>query len=142
MMRTPVTLSVGTFSVAALTLAVAATPAMAKDHTPKLAHTHLTLKATQQKVTPNDKFKATVVATLRAKHDRLAGEPVELFQRAKGASWVDTGTGATTDPNGAASFSFTQGAAKQQYRVVFAGDATYHGSRSGAITIHKLKAAD
>jgi hypothetical protein len=131
-----------TFGVAALSLAVAAGPAMAKDKTPKLAHTHLTVKAAQERVTKNDKFKATVVATLRAKKAGLADEPVELLQRDKGATkWVDTGTGATTDANGAASFAFIQAEAKQQYRVVFAGDATYAKSHSGTITIHKLKAA-
>lgn len=130
-----------TFGVAALSLAVAAGPAVAKNTTPKLAHTHLTLKATQSHVTKNDHFKATVVAKLRAKKAGLAAESVELFQHAKGATkWVDTGTSAVTDTDGAATFTFVQTADKQQYRVVFAGDATYHASHSGSITINKLKA--
>jgi hypothetical protein len=139
------TTSVAAGAAAALTLVTMGTPAFGASHQASkkthLAHTHLTLHATQEKVTKNDKFKATVVAKLRSHKDGLAGEPVELFQRAKGATkWVDTSTGGTTDSNGAATFAFVQSESKQQYRVVFAGDSTYKGSHSGTITIKRSKA--
>jgi hypothetical protein len=136
------TASIATGAVAALSLAVA-TPAFAGDHPkkPHLAHTHLTLRATHEKITKNDKFKATVVAKLRAHKQGLANESVELFQRDKGATkWVDTGTGATTDSDGAATFHFVQTESKQQYRVVFAGDPSNQKSHSGVITIKRSKA--
>jgi hypothetical protein len=138
------TASIATGAAAALSLMAVATPAFAGDHPtkkPHLTHTHLTLHATQEKVTKNDKFKATVVAKLRAHKQGLAGESVELFQRDKGATkWVDTGTGATTDSDGAATFKFVQTESKQKYRVVFAGDASNQKSHSGVITIKRSKA--
>jgi hypothetical protein len=114
-------------------------------HTPKgphLTHTHLTLHATKEKVTKNQKFKATVVAKLRAHKAGVAGETVDIQQRQKGATkWVDTGTTATTDSTGAATFTFVQAQTKQQYRITFAGDATYRHSHSGTITINRVKPA-
>jgi hypothetical protein len=107
----------------------------------RLIHTHLTLHATKERVTKNQKFKATVVAKLRAHKAGVAGETVDLQQRHKGAHWVDTGTTATTDSGGAATFSFVQAQTKEQYRVTFAGDATHRHSHSGTITISKVKAA-
>lgn len=131
-------------SMTALSLAALAGPVAAAGHATKpakLTHTHLTLKATQERVTKNDKFKATVVAKLRAKHSGLADETVSVDQRAMGATkWVDTGQTGTTAADGTVTFAFTQTANKQQYRVVFAGDETYSKSHSGTITIHKLKA--
>jgi hypothetical protein len=106
-----------------------------------LIHTHLTLHATKERVTKNQKFKATVVAKLRAHKAGVAGETVDLQQRHKGAHWVDTGTTATTDSAGVATFSFLQAQTKEQYRVTFAGDATHRHSHSGTITISKVKAA-
>jgi hypothetical protein len=129
-------------SIMALSLAASVgTAAAGSGKSDQLAHTHLTLKATHSKVTKNDKFKAGVVAKLRAHKAPLAGEAVELYQRDKGATkWVDTGIGSTTAPDGTASFTFLQSESKQQYRVVFAGDGTYQRSHSGSITIHKTKA--
>jgi hypothetical protein len=109
--------------------------------TSHLTHTHLTLRATQTRVTKNDKFKASVVGTLRAHHAALANETVALDQRQQGHTWVDTGQSATTDANGQVTFTFTQSATKQQYRLVFAGDATYAHSHSGTITIRKMHTA-
>jgi hypothetical protein len=131
-------------AAAALSLVAATVPAYAAGHQPvkkpHLAHTHLTLHATQQRVTKNDKFKATVVAKLRSHKQALAGENVELFQRNKGATkWVDTGVGDTTDAGGLATFHFVQTENKQQYRVSFAGDATHQKSHSGVITIKRIK---
>jgi hypothetical protein len=127
----------------ALSLAVGA-PAVASAHgsaPTKLTHTALTLKATQQKVTKSDKFKATVVAKLHARHAGVANETVSLQLRTKGttAKWTDTGTTGTTATDGTVSFTFTQAAANAQYRVTIAGDTTYAPSHSGTITIHRLK---
>jgi hypothetical protein len=128
--------------VTALSLAVSA-PAVASAHTGHagLKHTALTLKATQEKVTKNDKFKATVLAKLRAGHAGVANETVSLQLRTKGTTpkWTDTGVTGTTATDGTVSFTFTQGATKQQYRVSFAGDSTYAPSHSGTTTIHRLK---
>jgi hypothetical protein len=123
----------------AFSLAVSA-PALASAHT-QLTHTALTLKATQEKVTKTDKFKATVVAKLRAQHVGVANETVSLQLRTKGTTpkWTDTGTTGTTATDGTVSFTFVQGATKAQYRVAFAGDTTYAASHSGTITIHRLK---
>ena len=132
-------------AAAALTLAVG-TPALAATHghtkPTHRAQTHLTLRATQERVTKNDKFKATVVAKLRAHKAPLAAENVELFQRSAGATkWVDTGQGSATGADGTATFTFTQSTEKQKYRVVFTGDSTYRASHSGAITIKRVKAS-
>jgi hypothetical protein len=140
-----VTASIGVGAAAALTLVTIGTPAYGAGHLANkkthLAHTHLTLRATQERVTKNDKFKASVVAKLRSHKDGVAGESVELYQRAKGATkWVDTGTGGTTDSDGAATFTFVQSESNQHYRVVFAGDSTYKGSHSGSIAIKRSKA--
>ena len=127
--------------VTALSLAVSA-PAVASAHGHTgLTHTAITLKATQEKVTKNDKFKATVVAKLRAGHAGVASETVSLQLRTKGTTpkWTDTGTTGTTATDGTVSFTFVQGATKAQYRVAFAGDTTYAASHSGTITIHRLK---
>ena len=127
--------------VTALSLAVSA-PAVASAHGHTgLTHTAITLKATQEKVTKNDKFKATVVAKLRARNAGLASETVSLQLRTKGttAKWTDTGMTGTTATNGSVSFTFTQSSTKQQYRVSFAGDSTYAASHSGTITIKRLK---
>jgi hypothetical protein len=130
----------GTFlCVTAMSLAVGA-PALAAGHS-GVAHTHLTLKATQERVNKNSKFKATVVAKLRSHKAAVAGETVDLQQRGKpGKTWNDTGITGTTGTDGTASFTFTQAQDKQQYRVVFAGDTSYAKSHSGAITINRLKA--
>lgn len=136
--------TIGTFAgITALSLVALAGPATASGHSgksPKLTHTHLTLKATQERVTKNDKFKASVVAKLRAKKAGLSDETVGLSQRADGATkWLATGQTGTTAADGTVAFTFTQGVTKEQYRVVFAGDSTYHASHSGTITIKKLK---
>jgi hypothetical protein len=106
-----------------------------------LTHTHLTLHATKERVTKNQKFKATVVARLRAHKAGIAGETVDLKQRHKGGNWVDTGTTATTDSTGAATFTFVQAQTKEQYRVAFAGDTSFRHSHSGTITISRIKPA-
>lgn len=132
-------------TLAALSLCGLSNAALAAGQAPDkpghLTHTHLTLKATKEKVTRDHSFKATVAARLRAKHAPLAGEPVSLQERQKGASWSNTGTTATTDADGSASFSFVQSDKKEQYRVVFAGDTAYRHSHSGTITITRLKSA-
>jgi hypothetical protein len=138
-----------TIAAAAITLMATAAPALANGHgggggkAPKLIHTHLTLKAAQQKAAKSDKFKDAAVAKLRAKHAGLSGETVDLVQRVKGGStkWVDTGQTATTTSDGTAAFTFTQTATKQQFRVVFAGDSTYAPSHSGTITVKRAKPA-
>jgi hypothetical protein len=68
------TASIGAGAAAALTLVTMGTPAYAAGHQASkkthLAHTHLTLHATQEKVTKNDKFKASVV-DVRVRAERV-----------------------------------------------------------------------
>jgi hypothetical protein len=139
------TTALATGAAAAFSLVfVAAGPVYAAHQPAKshLAHTHITLRAAQEKMTKHNKFKATVVARLRSHKQGVAGENVELFQRTKGATkWVDAGIGSVTDSTGAATFHFVQTESKQKYRATFAGDATYQKSHSGVITIRRAKAA-
>jgi hypothetical protein len=136
-------ITVGTVTALAVaTLGIGAASAHPSPKGGHLVHTHLTLHSTMERVTKNQKFKATVVAKLRAHKTGIAGETVDLVRRQKGATkWVDTGLAATTDGTGAATFAFVQAQTKQQYRVVFAGDAAYRHSHSGSITISRIKPA-
>jgi hypothetical protein len=111
-------------------------------HPVKAKATTLTIHATKSKVTKNNHFKATVTGRLRSHKTPLADEPITLDQRKNGLKkWtpVPTSTPATTDSSGKVTFNFTQTTAKEQYKLVFAGDATYKHSHSGTITISRTK---
>lgn len=110
--------------------------------TAKLATTHLTLKATKEKLTKADHVRANVTGTLRAKKAPLANELVTVDERKPGKSkWTATSFTSTTDANGKVTFAFVQTTANEQYRLVFAGDTTYKKSHSGTISIHRAKVA-
>jgi hypothetical protein len=124
-------------------VAAAAHPKPSKPaKTAKLATTHLTLKATKEKLTNADHVRANVTGTLRAKKAALADEVVTVDERKPGKSkWTATSFTSTTDANGKVSFAFVQTNANEQYRLVFAGDSTYKKSHSGTISIHRSKVA-
>lgn len=86
--------------------------------------------------------KTTVTGKLRSHHAALANETVSLQHRTgKGQAWTDAANNQTTDANGKVTYTFTQGATREQYRLVFAGDTTYRKSHSGVITITRTHPA-
>lgn len=115
--------------------------ATAKGHPSQLAKTHLTIKSQSIRVNKNDKYKATITGTLRSHRAPVANEMIGINERDKGTKkWTATGTTATTDGNGKVVISLVQTDQKEQYQLVFAGDATYKKSHSGTVTVNKAKA--
>jgi len=99
--------------------------------------TTLTLHAAHATIAP--KHKDGLTATLRSLGKPVAGAPVVLESRAsdtrKFGNPTDIGT---TDDHGQVIVPVTPGnkkGHKEQYRVVFAGDATHRASHSSVITI-------
>jgi 5-hydroxyisourate hydrolase-like protein (transthyretin family) len=125
---------------AALAVAAAAAvgfAASAAASAPATRPTSLTLHAAH--VTTAPRHKDALTATLRSLGKPVAGEPVTLESRTAGSrafgNPVDAGT---TDSNGQITVPLVPGNSKghkEQYRVVFAGDATHKGSRSAVITV-------
>lgn len=106
--------------------------------------THSSLKTTTLTIHAPSSVtgKATVTGKLRSHNTALANEAVSLQHRSgKGKAWTDAGSSQTTDANGKVTFTFTQGATKEQYRLAFAGDSTYKKSHSGVIAIRRSKVA-
>ena len=127
--------SVGTALLAGATVtALAASPALATTTTHP---TSLTLKAAHASVAPKHKDRLT--ATLKAGTHRLAGEPVYLESRSAGAKKFSAPVSiGTTDAKGTVSVSVVPGRRKghrEQYRVIFKGDAKYGRSHSAVITL-------
>jgi hypothetical protein len=105
----------------------------------KLQHTHLTVHAPAN---TTGHYKATVNGKLRSHKAGVAGETVSLQQRDNAnKTWADSGQSAATDADGKVSFTLTQTDKNEQYRLVFAGDATYHKSHSGTVSVHRVKPA-
>ena len=105
--------------------------------------THAGLKSTTLTVhapaNTTGHYKATVGGKLRSHKTPLAGETVTVQQRTgKGKAWSDTAQTGVTDANGKVSFTFTQQATREQYRLSFAGDSTYRKSHSGTVTVHRV----
>lgn len=110
----------------------------------KLETTHLTLKASKEKLAKGGNVKATVTGTLRAKKAPVANELVTVDERRPGKSkWTATSFTGTTDASGKVVFAFVQTTANEQYRLVFAGDSTLNlkKSHSGTIAIRRSKVA-
>jgi hypothetical protein len=108
----------------------------------KLTDTHLTIKATKEKLTKGGNVKASVTGTLRAKKAAVANELITVDERQAGKTkWTATSFTATTDANGKVTFAFVQTNANEQYKLVFAGDTTYKHSHSGTIAIRRSKVA-
>jgi hypothetical protein len=104
---------------------------------PTARPTSMTLHAAHATAAP--RHKDALTATLRSHGKPLAGEPVTLESRTPGSrrfgNAVDAGT---TDANGQVSVPVVPGNSKghkEQYRVVFAGDATHQASHSAVITV-------
>ena len=106
-------------------------------HDGALKNTNLTVHAPAN---TTGHYKATVGGKLRSHHNPVANESVSLQHRdSAGQHWSDSGQTATTDADGKVSFSLTQTDKKEQYRLSFAGDATYRKSHSGTVTVTRVK---
>jgi hypothetical protein len=113
----------------------------AKPAQTQLAKTHLTIKSASIRVNKVDKYKATINGKLRSHKAGVADEVVGLNERKAGKTkWTATGLTATTDANGAVSFTLTQTNEREQYQLSFAGDSTYKKSHSGSVTVNKATA--
>lgn len=124
-------------ALAAVGSAVLGIAASATAAAPPAAPTSLTLHAGHAAVAP--RHKDTLTATLRSLGKPVAGEPVTLESRTAGSrrfgNPVDAGT---TDSNGQVAVPVAPGNSKghkEQYRVVFAGDAGHKASHSAVITV-------
>jgi len=98
--------------------------------------TSLTLKAAKSTVAP--KAKDTLTGTLKNGTHLLAGESVKLEERAAGAKRFTLVTTKQTDSKGHVAMTVVPGTRKgqkEQYELVFAGNAAYQGSHSSVITV-------
>jgi len=98
----------------------------------KLAATTLSIK---NKPIAHGKHHADAISgVLRSHRKGVAGETVTLDSRTgKKPRWAAVGT-ATTGTDGSVSFTVAP-AVKTQFKLVFAGDATYRKSHSNTITL-------
>lgn len=121
-------------TIGATALATGISPALAAKPTAK--PTSLTLKAAHSTVAP--KHKDTLTGTLKSGGTALAGKDVKLVKRdANKRTWTYVST-KTTDAAGHVVLTVTPGAKKgkkEQYELVFAGDATSKASHSAVITL-------
>jgi hypothetical protein len=113
-----------------------ATVASAATAHAKLAATHLSIK---NKVVARAHHHADAISgVLSARHKGVAGETVKLESRTgKKPRWVVAGT-ATTAANGSVTFTVAP-AAKTQFKLVFAGDASHRKSASNVITLKAIR---
>lgn len=104
---------------------------------PAAKPTSLTLHASHASVAP--KHKDSLTATLRSHGKPVAGEPVALESRTAGSrAFANPTPIGTTDDKGQVIVPVVPGNSKghkEQYRVVFAGDATRRASHSSVITV-------
>ena len=118
-----------------LAASLTAAPALAATSVP----TTLTLKAAKSTVAA--KAKDTLTGTLKSGKAADGGESVRLVKRSAGTrKFTSTGITKRTDAKGQVTLSVTPGTKKgqkEQYMLVFNGDAAKHlkGSHSAVITI-------
>jgi hypothetical protein len=133
MTRTAARLALGT-TISAVALATAVGPALAAK--PAARPTSLTLKAAKSTVKPNQKD--TLTGTLKSGNTPLAGKDIKLMKRdASKRTWTYVST-KTTDAKGHVTLVVTPGThkgKKEQYELVFAGDAKDKASHSSVITL-------
>ncbi len=113
-----------------------ATAASAATGHPRLAATHLSVR---NKAVAHARHHADAISgVLSARHKGVAGETIKLESRTgKKPRWAVAGS-ATTAANGAVTFTVAP-AAKTQYKLVFAGDATHRKSASNVITLKAVR---
>ena len=113
-----------------------ATAASAANGHPRLAATHLSVR---NKAVARARHHADAISgVLSARHKGVAGETIKLESRTgKKPRWAVAGS-ATTAANGAVTFTVAP-AAKTQYKLVFAGDATHRKSASNVITLKAVR---
>ena len=116
-------------------MASATAASAAKGH-PRLAATHLSVR---NKAVARARHHADAISgVLSARHKGVAGETIKLESRTgKKPRWAVAGS-ATTAANGAVTFTVAP-AAKTQYKLVFAGDATHRKSASNVITLKAVR---
>jgi hypothetical protein len=120
------------FAAAALAAGMSAAPALAASAQP----TSLTLKAAKSSVVHNQK--TTLTGTLKAGTKPLSAQPVILEKRAAGAKAWSVVSSKNTSSKGTVSYVVTPGTKKgqkEQYYLVFKGNAKYKASHSAVITI-------
>jgi 5-hydroxyisourate hydrolase-like protein (transthyretin family) len=101
-----------------------------------LRPTSIPLKATKSTVAPNQKV--TLTAFLKSGHTPVTAAPVTLEKRTAGTKAFTVVSTKLTNSNGKVTLVVTPGKSKKkkvQYKVVFAGNATYRGSHSQIITL-------
>jgi 5-hydroxyisourate hydrolase-like protein (transthyretin family) len=101
-----------------------------------LRPTSIPLKATKSTVAPNQKV--TLRGFLKSGHTPVAAVPVTLEKRTARTKTFTVVSTKLTDSNGKVTLVVTPGkskAKKVQYKLVFAGNATYRGSHSQIITL-------
>ncbi len=113
-----------------------ATAASAATGHPKAEVTSLSIK---NKAIAHARHHAdALTGVLSARHKGVAGESVKLASRTgKKPRWAVAGTG-TTAANGSVTFTVAP-AAKTQFKLVFAGDATHRKSASNVITLKAVR---
>lgn len=84
----------------------------------------------------------TIMGVLRHRHTGLGGESIALDARTgKKPRWTQVATGTTVTtatpghPVGSVTFTFTAPTTKTQFKLVFAGDATFRKSHSNVVTV-------
>jgi hypothetical protein len=111
---------------------MSAAPALAAAAQP----TSLTLKAAKSSVTHNQK--TTLTGTLKSGGTALAAQPVVLEKRAAGAkAWSAVSTKSTSS-KGTVTYSVVPGTRKgqkEEFYLVFKGNAKYKASHSAIITV-------
>lgn len=119
-------------TAAALATCMSAAPALAAAAQP----TSLTLKAAKSSVTHNQK--TTLTGTLKSGGTALAAQPVVLEKRAAGAkAWSAVSTKSTSS-KGTVTYSVVPGTRKgqkEEFYLVFKGNAKYKASHSAIITV-------
>ncbi|MGO8956411.1 MAG: hypothetical protein ACLQFR_03405 [Streptosporangiaceae bacterium] len=116
-------------------MATATAASAAKGH-PKLAPTTLSIK---NKPIAHARHHADALTGVLSSHRKgVAGETITLDSRTgKKPRWAAVASG-TTGTDGSVTFTVAP-TAKTQYKMVFAGDATYRKSHSNVITLKAVK---
>lgn len=124
-------------AVCAAATTIAGVAVSASAAVPAVRPTSLTLHAARATVAP--KHKDSLTATLRSLGKPVANAAVVLESRTAGSRAFSNPTAVgTTDDNGSVTVPVVPGnkkGHKEQYRVIFAGDAAHHASRSSVITV-------
>ena len=117
-------------------MTTAAAAGAATGHHPLIVTT-LSIK---NKVVAHARHHVDVISgVLRHRHTGVAGETIKLESRTgKKPRWAVVQTG-TTGANGSVTFNGVSPSTRTQFKLVFAGDATYRHSASNVITLKAVR---